>query len=173
MDQTDLLESSLSWSEFWATMACGAVAVGLVIEYHSDFKSALVKRNLKLLPLGALLVTLGVALEFAFQIRTSVLISEVRGIQQKQASDATERAAKAEKAAAEAQLALSKMNTDRVLTESQIGELVKILHPFAGSTFSVATEKGKEDVDSRSCLVSSYCGFFLLPGGRKKSTGRR
>src|SRR5262249_30533899 len=104
MESTELLESSLSWSEFWATMACGAVALGLVIEYRSELKKTIAER-IKLLPIGALLVTLGVMLEFGFQIRTSLLVAEVRSIQQQHVAATNERAAKAEKEAAEAKLA--------------------------------------------------------------------
>jgi hypothetical protein len=110
MESIEFLESSLSWSEFWATMACGAVALGLVIEYRSEFKKTIAERNLTLLPVGALLVTLGVMLEFGFQIRTSLLVAEVRSIEQQHVAAANERAAKAEKEAAEAKLALARMN---------------------------------------------------------------
>jgi hypothetical protein len=100
MESLDALESSLSWSEIWATAACFAVAVGLVLEYQAQIREAIVKRSFAVLPLGAALVTLGVASEFAFQVRTSTLVSEVRAIQQKQAADSNERASNAEKAAA-------------------------------------------------------------------------
>jgi hypothetical protein len=46
MDGVGLLESSLSWAEFWATMACGAVALGLVIEYRAEVLRALNEKNL-------------------------------------------------------------------------------------------------------------------------------
>ena len=151
-------------------MACGMVAVGLIIEYRSDFRKAVAERSLKLLPLGALLVTLGVALEFAFQVRTSVLISEVRGIQQKQASDANERAGKAEKDAAEAKLALAKMNADRVLTEGQISELVKILSPYAGNTYWAVPEKGPQDEDSeQERLTNQLIRVFTAAGWKKEN----
>jgi hypothetical protein len=145
MDKLGLLESSLSWSEFWATMACGVVAIGLVIEYQSDFKKAVVTKNLKLLPIGALLVTIGVALEFVFQVRTSVLVSDVRGIQQKQASDSNERAANADKSAAEAKLALEEFKAHRKLKSPQ--SMVEKLKAFSGVPFEIGVQTEAEPLD--------------------------
>jgi hypothetical protein len=141
MESVELIESSLSWAEFWATMACGAVALGLVIEYRSELKKAFAERKLKLLPIGALLVTLGVMLEFAFQIRTSLLVAEVRAIQEQHVAAANERAGKAEKEAAEAKLALARMNAPRKLTPDRIEALVARLKQQAGKSFWVTTQK--------------------------------
>jgi hypothetical protein len=141
MESIEFLESSLSWSEFWATMACGAVALGLVIEYRSEFKKTIAERNLTLLPLGALLVTLGVMLEFGFQIRTSLLVAEVRSIEQQHVAAANERAAKAEKEAAEAKLALARMNAPRKLTPDGMEALMTRLRRQAGKSFWVMTQR--------------------------------
>jgi hypothetical protein len=141
MDGVDLLESSLSWAEFWATMACGAVALGLVIEYRSELQKALDKRNFRLLPIGALLVTLGVMLEFAFQIRTSLLVSEVRSVEQQTVAAAHERAAKAEKEAAEAKLALARINAPRRLTSGGMDALIAEFKQHAGKSFWVMTQR--------------------------------
>jgi hypothetical protein len=145
MDKLDLLESSLSWSELWATLACGAVAIGLVIEYHSEFRRAVFARSIRLLPFGAALVTLGVALEFIFQIKTSILVSQVRVIQQKQASDSNERAAKAEKSAAEANLALEQLREHRKLKSPQA--MVDRLKPFSGMPYEIGIQTEAEPID--------------------------
>jgi hypothetical protein len=141
MESVGLLESSLTWAEFWATMACGAVALGLLIEYRSELKKTFAEKNLKLLPIGALLVTLGVMPEFAFQIRTSFLVAEVRSIQQQHVSAANERATNAEKEAAEAKLALARMNAPRKLTPDRMEALVALLKQKAGKSFWVMTQK--------------------------------
>jgi hypothetical protein len=141
MEGIGLLESSLSWAEFWATMACGAVALGLIIEYRSELQKALDKRDFKLLPVGALLVTLGVMLEFAFQIRTSLLVAEVRGVEQQHVAAAHERAAKAEKEAAEAKLALARINAPRKLSPERLEALVAGLKEHAGKSFWVMTQR--------------------------------
>jgi hypothetical protein len=141
IEKLNVLESSLSWSEFWTAMACGAVALGLVIEYRAELRKAIREKNLKLLPLGALLVTLGVALEFGFEVRTSVLVSEVRDIQQRQASYSNERAANAEKEAARARLVLARMNAPRRLMPDQMQQFVAALRQHAGKHFWVVTQK--------------------------------
>jgi hypothetical protein len=141
MAGVDLLESSLSWAEFWATMACGAVALGLVIEYRAELQKALDKRNLRLLPIGALLVTLGVMLEFAFQIRTSFLVAEVRSVEQQTVAAAHERAAKAEKEAAEAKLALARLNAPRKFSPERMQTLIAGLKEHAGKSFWVMTQR--------------------------------
>jgi hypothetical protein len=141
MDGADLLDASLSWAEFWATMACGAVALGLVIEYRAELQKALDKRNLKLLPIGALLVTLGVICEFAFQIRTSLLVAEVRTVEQQHVAAAHERAAKAEKEAAEAKLALARINAPRKFTPERMEALIAALKTHAAKTFWVMTQR--------------------------------
>jgi hypothetical protein len=141
MDGVGLLESSLSWAEFWATMACGAVALGLVIEYRAEVLKAFNEKNLKLLPIGALLVTLGVMFEFAFQVRTSLLVTEVRSIEQQHVAAAHERAAKAEKEAAEAKLALARLNAPRKFTAEHMEALVAQLKQHAGKSFWIMTQK--------------------------------
>jgi hypothetical protein len=161
MESVELIESSLSWAEFWATMACGAVALGLVIEYRSELKKAFAERKLKLLPIGALLVTLGVMLEFAFQIRTSLLVAEVRAIQEQHVAAANERAGKAEKEAAEAKLALARMNAPRKLTPDRIEALVARLKQQAGKSFWVTTQKSPtsrfgEQIDFARQLTEAF-----------------
>jgi hypothetical protein len=175
MESLDALESSLSWSEFWATAACFAVAVGLVLEYHAQIKEALSKRSFGLLPLGALLVTLGVAFEFVFQARTSILVSEVRGIQQKQASDSNEGAGNAEKAAAEAreraakaELALAKMNAPRVISGPDFTKLMNSLRPHAGKTFWVIVERNDPDAAGEQQDLGNQIERLFTGAGWKK-----
>jgi hypothetical protein len=100
------------------------VALGLFIEYRAEFAKAIRNRNIQLLPLGALMVTLGVAAEFAFQIRTSSLVSSIRSIQHTRDSDqrsqiahTIERAANAEERAAEANKAAEEERLERVKIE--------------------------------------------------------
>jgi hypothetical protein len=101
------------------------------------------------LPLGALLVTLGVAAEFAFQVRTSVLISSIRGIQhdrdslqRTQIAASTERAASAEKEAAAAKLELAKYREPRRINPFQRLSIVDRLKLFPGTTFDTAFGNG-------------------------------
>jgi len=86
-------------------------------------------------------VTLGVALEFGFAARTTVLVSEVRVIQQRQSSETNERAANAEKEAAEAKLALARINAPRKLEPAQMLQFVAALRQHAGKHFWVVTQK--------------------------------
>jgi hypothetical protein len=153
MESLDALEASLSWSEFSATIACGVVAVGLVIEYKAEIKEAILKHSIRLLPLGAMLVTIGVAAEFAFQIRTSILLSHVRDIQQKEASAANQRAANTEKAAAEAreraakaELELAKMTSPRVISGPNFAKMMNLFRAQEGKTFWVIVERNDPDV---------------------------
>jgi hypothetical protein len=163
-------------------MACGVVASGLVIEYKSEFLRAITERRIKLLPLGAFLVTFGVALEFVFQIRTSVLVSEVRGIQQKETSDANERvakaenntsaalerAAKADKAAAEAKLALVKLKKDRIIEPENVRKLVAELLPYAGKRFWIITEvNGVPGGSEQERLADQITQIFLTAKWKK------
>jgi hypothetical protein len=127
VDPLDALESSLSFAEIAATLACGVVTVGLFIEYRAEFAKAVRERSIRLLPIGALLVTLGVAFEFVFQIRTSVLVSSIRNIQHTRDSDqrsriaeTIERAADAEQRAAEAGKAAEEERLQRVKIEKAI-----------------------------------------------------
>jgi hypothetical protein len=127
MDPLDALESSLSFAEIFATFACGVVAFGLFIEYRVEFAKALRERKIGALPLGALLVTLGVAAEFVFQIRTSVVVSSIRGVQhmrdvdqQAKIASTIERATKAEQQAAEATKRAEEERLERVKIEKAI-----------------------------------------------------
>jgi hypothetical protein len=127
MDPLDTLESSLSFAEIFATFACGVVALGLFIEYRVEFAKAIRERKIGLLPLGALLVTLGVAAEFVFQIRTAVIVASIRGIQHARDSeqrtkiaDTTEGAAKAAQRAAEATKKAEEEKLERVKIEKAI-----------------------------------------------------
>jgi Na+-transporting methylmalonyl-CoA/oxaloacetate decarboxylase gamma subunit len=177
MDSLDALESSLSWSEFWATAACFAVAVGLVLEYHEQIREAILKRSFGVLPLGALLVTLGVAFEFVFQARTSILVSEVRGIQQKQASDSNERVSNAEKSAAEAreraakaELALSKMNAPRVINGPDFTKLMNLLRLHSGKTFWVIVERNEPDTAGEQQDLGNQIERLFTAAGWKKDS---
>ena len=166
-ESTELLESSLSWSEFWATMACGAVALGLVIEYRSELKKTIAERNLKLLPIGALLVTLGVMLEFGFQIRTSLLVAEVRSIQQQHVAATNERAAKAEKEAAEAKLALARMSAPRKLTPDGMEALIGRLRHQAGKSFWVMTQRSPTSrFGEQTDFAKQLSGLSPWPAGK-------
>jgi hypothetical protein len=175
MESLDALESSLSWSEVWVTAACGAVAVGLALEYRAQIREAISKRSFGMVPWAALLVTLGVALEFVFQVRTSTLVSEVRGIQQKQASDSNERAGNAEKAAAEAreraaklELALAKANAPRVMSGPDFTKLLTLLRPHAGKTFWVIVERNEPDAASEQTDLGNQIERLFTGAGWKK-----
>lgn len=177
MEKLDLLELSLSWFEFWATLACGIVAIGLIIEYKSEFKKAILEKSVKLLPLGALLVTAGVALEFIFQIQTAVLLSKVRGVQhdadlkqrvvieglKKETSDANERTAKAE-------LALARMNAPRVITGANGVKLMNAWRQYAGKTFWIITEKSDIDVGGEQELLAEQISRVFFTAGWKKES---
>ena len=86
-------------------------------------------------------MTLGVICEFAFQIRTSLLVAEVRSVEQQHVAAAHERAAKAEKEAAEAKLALARMNAPRKFSPERKEALIAQLKGHVGKSFWVMTQR--------------------------------
>lgn len=175
MELLSALEFSLSWSEIFSTIACGVVAFGLVLEYKSEIREAILKLSIRVLPLGAMLVTLGVAAEFAFQIRTSILVSEVRAIQEAQASASNERARNAEKAAAEAreraakaELTLAKMMAPRVISGPNFTKTMNVLRAHSGKSFWVVVERNDPDIASeQQDLGDQLIRLFLASGWKR------
>jgi len=157
MDPLDALESSLSFAEIFATFACGVVAFGLFIEYRVEFAKAIRERKIGALPLGALLVTLGVAAEFVFQIRTSVVVSSIRGIQhmrdvdqRAKIADTIERATKAEQQAAEATKRAEQERLERVKIEKAI------INQLARRDIK------KEQIEAISSAIKGHIGTIYL-----------
>lgn len=166
MDSIDTLESSLSSIETLVAFAIAAVVVGLVLEYGPEFFQHARERKVGITTVGAILVILGVAGELALHVRSSQIVSKIRVLQHdidtaqrrtiaeitKQATELREKAASAEKSAADAQLALAKFKEHRSVKNA--AAMIQKLRSFSGTPFDVGVQTDGEPVDLMAQITS-------------------
>ena len=128
-----------NWEEFWTAV----VVFGLVVEYLPLILGIVkaVEKHARLLEqAGGLLVIVGVAGELLVSRRAASVETDLRDISNAMLASALERAAKAEQAAAEANLArvqLEQRMSPRNIDDSERRELIQLLSASAGQTVDI------------------------------------
>jgi hypothetical protein len=136
------LEAWSDWLSTWEHVFTGAVVAGLIIEYLSEITSFFSKpiattlraHDPQLREWGGLFVILGVAGELMIGVRSSRVETDLREESNSVLAQANERAANAERQAAEANLARVKIEQRmkrRFLSNEDLKALLDIVAPYA------------------------------------------
>jgi hypothetical protein len=124
----------------WMKVFTGAVAVGLVMEYFPDVVRAAQTNTFPEPLVGALLITVGVAGELVILIWSSRYETKLREFNDSIIAETGERAAKAEKDAAEANLARVRVEEKfkrRKLNTDAVKVMTDELQPYKGIRIDV------------------------------------
>jgi hypothetical protein len=153
-------------SAFWESVGYAAtviVVIGVIGESIADLTTWIkVERRKHVVErVSVLLLIAGLTAEILAQVQSNNKNSLIVGV-------LNESAGKAEKAAAEAKLALAKMNADRIITGEDIAKLTATLRQYSGKTFWIIIEKNPPDIDSEQELLGrQLTGIFFRAGWRK------
>ena len=148
----------------------GAIVVfGLLVEYGPEFVDSF--RNLRIPSrnaIGGLLITLGVAAEVLCGIFIARYAKQAQEFADLDIARALERAAVAEKEAAEANLARLKIEArfaDRVLNDPQLASLIEKIKPFAGQEYDANTYWDSREplaLAERISVALNWAGWKLI-----------
>ena len=137
------LEKSVGRLGKWLHFFTGLVTLGLILEYAPDIIEAFRTRQIpSRLLIGGVLITVGVAGELFVGFFASRKDTALREENDSLVARANERAALAEQAAAEANLARVKIEerlADRILSDSQLASIVEKVKQFAGQEYDANT----------------------------------
>lgn len=140
-NEREKLDNRLKWAQHWLEAAGAVVVFGLLVEYGPQiWQSIKACRTLPREVTGGVLITLGVAVEVFLGILIARYSDCLQTLAQFDVAKAIERSAKAEQAAAEANLArvqLERRLTKRDLSDEQRDAMAEKLSKFAGQNISI------------------------------------
>jgi hypothetical protein len=132
----------------WAEWSNFAVIAGLVVEMIVLWIFSHGKGESIFLTIAVLIIGVGVFGEYRFGSRAADAASELQRISDERvaslgrdAAEAKERAANAEKGIVEARLELERMKSERIIQPKQAANLIAKLLPYAGKRFWIITQK--------------------------------